>query len=459
MVSFPYRDLAETDPAAILGIPQSELALVRWWPLDTTADKYHFFPDTRASLVPPDTQQADPNDRTVPFPPAGLGYFLSIPRQAVLDIQGQPLQTTSTHIRLYRGQTAPRGWNLIGNPYNEDVGWGTVQFELNGERLDLREAIDEGITEGVLYEFVQGVGDNPGFYDFNPEPTAALMETRKGYWVHVNEDVRARVFSSGIGSAADDAVADEAASSEGDGWMLTLQARAGDYQDPRNIIGVASNASAGYDPHWDIPEPPAVADGLRVSMVRDGWGAQSGSYARDVRGPSDPAEWEVQVACALPNQEVELTWPSLNAEVPGDVNLVLEDQETGKTVYMRTSSGFRFQTGDDGGVRHLTIRVADGATSLAVSTMSAQNTSGGAMISYSVSAPAEVAVEVMNIAGRLVKTFPAREVDGGTQETVSWNGVGDRGSAVPSGRYIVRLTALATDGQTVQAIRPFSVER
>jgi flagellar hook assembly protein FlgD len=68
-------------------------------------------------------------------------------------------------------------------------------------------------------------------------------------------------------------------------------------------------------------------------------------------------------------------------------------------------------------------------------------------------------VDVLNIAGRLVKRFAAREVDGGTQETVSWNGVSDRGSAVPAGRYIVRLTALAEDGQTVQAIRPFSINR
>lgn len=459
MVSFPYRDLSVTDPAAILGIPESEIALVRWWPLDTNVDKYRFYPDARASLVPPDTQRSDINDRTVPYPPAGLGYFLSIPRQAVLDIQGQPLQDLpSTHIRLYRGQQAPRGWNLIGNPFDEPVGWGTVQFEIGNDRLDLREAIDEGVTEGVLFEFVQGVGDDPGFYDFNPEPTGAVMEPRKGYWVHVNEDARARIYSSGIGGASV-AASSEDAQVASDGWELTLQARAGDYVDPRTIIGVQSTASAGYDPQWDIPKPPAVADGLQVSMVRDGWGANSGAYARDIRGPGDPGEWEVQVACALPNREVELTWPNLNAEVPGDVRLILEDQDTGRRVYMRTSSAFRFQTGDEGGVRHLTIRKAESAGSLAVSTMAAQKTSSGAMITYSLSSPAEVSVEVMNIAGRMIKKFPAREVEGGTQETLSWNGVSDRGSAVPSGRYIVRLTALATDGQTVQAMRPFSIER
>ena len=457
IVSFPYRDLAVVDPSVILGIPAAEFALVRWWPLDTLTDKYHFYPDARASLTPPDCEQANLNDRTVPYPPAGLAYFLSIPRQAVLDIQGQPLQAPSSHIRLYRGQQAPRGWNLIGNPYDESVGWGTVQFEVDNDRLDLGEAISEGYTEGVLFEYVQGIGGNPGFYDFNPEPTAAVMEARKGYWLHVNQDIRARVYSTGIGVAAESAAGDEVAAAEG--WSLTLSARAGEYQDPRNIIGVQSTASAGYDPQWDIPEPPAITDGVQVSMVRDGWGENSGAYARDMRGPGDPGEWELQVACALPNAEVELSWPNLNAEVPAGVRLVLEDLDSGRTTYMRTSAGFRFQTGADGAVRHLRISAQDGAQSLAVGTMAAQPAAGGAMITYSVSAPAEVTVDVMNIAGRLVKRFAARNVDGGAQETVSWNGISDRGSSVPSGRYIVRLTALATDGQTVQAIRPFSVER
>lgn len=459
MVSFPYRDLAVTDPSVILGMPLSELALVRWWPLDTTVDKYHFYPDARASLVPPDCQQANLEDRTVPYPPAGLGYFLSIPRPAVLDIQGQPLQDVpSTHIRLYRGQSAPRGWNLIGNPFDEQLGWGTVQFETNGQRLDLREAIAEGITEGVLFEYVQGSGGRPGFYDFNPDPAAAIMQPRKGYWLHVNEETRARIYSTGVGiSATTDGAGSEPQVE--DGWTLTLQARAGEYQDPRNIIGVKSTASAGYDPQWDIPKPPPIVEGLQMSMSGAAWGDNAGRYARDIRGISESSVWDVEVACALPDTEVEVSWPQMNAEVPGDVRLVLEDLETGRKVYMRTSNGYRFRTGADGAIRHLRVSTAGGGQTLAVQSMSAQSTAGAVMITYSLAAPAEVSVEIINIAGRLIRQYAAREVDGGTQETLSWNGVSDRGSAVPSGRYIVRLTALGADGQTVQAIRPFSITR
>jgi len=152
----------------------------------------------------------------------------------------------------------------------------------------------------------------------------------------------------------------------------------------------------------------------------------------------------VEVACALPDTEVEVSWPQMNAEVPGDVRLVLEDLETGRKVYMRTSNGYRFRTGADGAIRHLRVSTAGGGQTLAVQSMSAQSTAGAVMITYSLAAPAEVSVEIINIAGRLIRQYAAREVDGGTQETLSWNGVSDRGSAVPSGRNVIDLPPLSS---------------
>ncbi len=460
MVSFPYRDLVVTDPSEILGTPIEDFALARWWPLERGIDKYFFYPDDRASLVPPDTQQDDPDERTVPHPPAGLGYFLSVPRESVLDIQGQPLEDVpSSHIRLYHGQYPPQGWNMIGNPYSDPISWGGVQFEVGERLLDLSDAIREGVTGGHVFRFVQGTGDQPGYYDFTPDPLAASLEPGEGYWVHVNRDARVHIFGATAGVA--EASEREAGQplDEAEGWTLTLSARAGDFVDPRTIIGVKSTASAGYDPQWDVPKPPPLVDGLQVSMVRPNWGAHSGRYAMDIRGPGDDAEWDIEVACSLPDTEVEISCPQMTTEVPDDVRLVLEDLETGRTVYMGTSTGYRFRTGPDGGVRNLRVHAREAGRALTVQSMSAQSVADGAMITYSVSEASEVSVEILNIAGRTVRAFSSRAVTGGEQETLLWNGLSDRGSAVPSGRYIVRLTALAEDGQTVRAIRPFSVTR
>ncbi len=451
IVSFPYRDLLETNPSVILGTPLQDLAMVRWWPLDDGVDKYHFYPDTRASLVPPDTVQADVDDRTVPYPPAGLGYFLSLPQTAILEIQGATLDDIpTTHIRLYYGQTPPRGWNLIGNPYGEPVSWGTVQFVTGGVRQDLREAIDAGVTEGVLFEYVSGGGGQGGYYDFAPEPASAMLAPMTGYWLHVNQDTRVIIYGGGVGTTGDQVAAAE--QSVTDGWVLRLCAQAGGYQDPSNYIGVGSAASAGYDPSYDVPEPPSLVGTLQMYMSRPGWGANAGRYAKDVRGATDSGVWDVDVSCKLPNTEVTVTWPEMNAQVPADVKLVLEDLD---------SSGYHFRSGPDGCVRHLRIRAESGTGRvLVMSSVGARGTTGGgAAIMYSLSRSAEVSVEVRNMAGRLVKRFAAQEAEGGTQQTVMWNGVSQLGSVVPAGRYLVKLTARAEDGQTVQAIRPFSIMR
>jgi hypothetical protein len=465
IVSFPYRDLEQTDPGVILGMPlqgADALAMVRWCPLapaDHVGLRYYQYPEPEASLTPPDAMLADPDQRTVPYPPAGLGYFLSLPRTAVLEIRGSTLNDVpSTHIRLYHGDPPYAGWNLIGNPYEQPISWGTVQFVTAGARQDLREAIEAGVTEGVLFEYVGATGGRGAYYDFSPYPTAAMLEPMKGYWLHVNQETRVEIYGGGLGTAAEPAAT---AADGADGWLLRLSAVAGGYQDPSNYIGVSSAASAGYDPGHDVPEPPALVGTLQMYMPRPGWGNHAGRYAKDVRASTDGGVWDVDVLCKLPDSEVEITWPALNAAVPADVKLILEDLDGGRTVYMRTSTGYRFPTGPEGCVRHLRIRAETAAgQTLALNAVTVEGAPGAkTVITYALSKSAAVSIEVSNIAGRLVKRFASRQVEGSAQQSMVWNGVGQLGNPVPAGRYLLRLTARAHDGETVQAIRPFDVMR
>jgi flagellar hook assembly protein FlgD len=75
--------------------------------------------------------------------------------------------------------------------------------------------------------------------------------------------------------------------------------------------------------------------------------------------------------------------------------------------------------------------------------------------SYQLTKPAAVTVEIRNISGVLIKRFAEQMADANATQTVLWNGLSDRGTKVPAGRYLSRITARAEDGQAVQAIRPF----
>lgn len=453
IIALPYPDLATKSPSDVFGVPLDGMALLRWVPSDSRPSKYHVYPDEYASFAPP--------DQLVPDPPVGLGYFLSLPTTGTLSVSGSGVTDETYDISLVYGTDAPRGWNLIGNPYEGYVDWGSVEFLSGNGRQDLSEAMtgDNAVTDGVLFAYVSNAGG--GYYDFAPDPTQATMTPLTGYWLHVLRNATLVVpntstMASASASQRTTRTAAKTAVPSTGHWLLQLQARAGRYEDPANYVGVAAAATDGYDIGLDVSEPPPLVDSLRLYMP-----ATEGNFAKDMRSAvASRQTWDVEVACRLTDTPITVSWPSLNSSVPRDLSLRLEDQDTGASVYMRTSTGYSFQMSEPG-VRHLRI-VADtaSANALVVSGVSvAALSSGQAMFTYAVSRPADVAVEVRNISGLLVRNLGHQTVTAGTTQTLSWNGQSDRGTRVPSGRYLARITARAEDGQSIQVIRPFMVSR
>lgn len=88
-----------------------------------------------------------------------------------------------------------------------------------------------------------------------------------------------------------------------------------------------------------------------------------------------------------------------------------------------------------------------------------QPTAVGAEIVFSLSAEANVTVEVLNIAGRSVAVVVRdREMSEGAN-TLAWNGWNSAGLAVPSGVYLIRLKAADASGAKCQALGTVSVGR
>lgn len=451
IISLPYPGLANQDPSQIFGVPLEQLALLRWVPSDSRFSKYHIYPDEFAGFQPP--------DQLVERPPAGLGYFLRLPSTGTLNINASGLTDPSYNIRLVYGTDAPRGWNLIGNPYEDYVDWGGVEFISANGRQDLREAMTIGanpVTEGVLFEFVSNAGG--GYYDFAPDPTQATMAPLKGYWLHVLKDATLVVHNTGATSASvrPRQAAEPAAAPTATNWNLRLQARAAQYMDPSNYVGISAAATDGYDIGVDVSEPPPLVDSLQLYMP-----ASRGNLAKDMRSAvAGRQEWDVEVSCRLADTPIEITWPTLNSSVPRDLTLRLQDKDSGASVYMRTANGYTFQMSEPG-VRHLQIVAeSSSASALVLSGVNAASApSGQVTLTYMTTREADVSVEIRNISGTLIKNLGQRAATPGTAQTVMWNGRNESGARVPAGRYLARVTARAADGQSVQAIRPFNVSR
>jgi hypothetical protein len=96
---------------------------------------------------------------------------------------------------------------------------------------------------------------------------------------------------------------------------------------------------------------------------------------------------------------------------------------------------------------------------LTVTSATAQPTAGGAEVSFALSAPAEVTVEVLNIAGRPVALLAQGRPSAAGVQRLAWNGQSLTGTAAPAGRYLARVTARDASGAQATALAPVSLGR
>jgi len=126
---------------------------------------------------------------------------------------------------------------------------------------------------------------------------------------------------------------------------------------------------------------------------------------------------------------------------------------------------YQFQSADQHGkaLGPASVRTAGltvGSGSAAITALMAQPThGGGAQITFALSAPADVSVEVANIAGRPIAT-----VTRGTRlrkgvQTLLWHGMSDAGLPAPNGTYVVRVAARGADGALSRSLTTCSIRR
>jgi len=421
LISFPLRPLTQ-DLAALLGVSPDLLLVARWAPTAPGQSKYQIWP------------------RTDPVEP-GRGYWLRIFDDVALSLQGV-LEPED------RPFTVPLkvGWNQIGSPRRAPVDVASLQFEAGGEAA---VGYDEAVTLQIIQDGVFGYSAAEGY------GIVDRLVAFDGYWIRCLRGGGALMrFPALDVAAARVAQSSAAARAGGLAWRLPIIAEATGMHGSA-YIGGADGAADGLD-RWDLQAPPDFGPGVRVRFDPEGRG--EAGYISDVR-PGGARSHSLRVTSTLPGATVRLSWPDMSG-LPEDLVAVLVDEARGGRVYMRTGSSYEIPAGEDGVDARLRIELRSReAAPLMVTSMSAhQSNATAAQITFSLSALADVELEVLNIAGRTVRVMAMGAREAG-QTTLSWNLRDDRGLAVPGGLYLVRLRAHDETGRQAQALRPLQVTR
>lgn len=332
-----------------------------------------------------------------------------------------------------------RGWNMAGNMFDAPLPWGRMNIAPGQAVRNYGFLYDRGTGGYQLVTNMEGIG------------TTSVVPRNAGFWIRSTAAASVMVTPvvSGAAEVADEAPAVSLAAGD---FLIPLSVRAGRCADNTGVAGLISGAAAEM---YAIEKPPVLSPHVDLYFA----GEDGRRLAADIRtAASDARRWEFVVATDQVGERVELSLTDLS-RVPTDMTVTLVDQATGKRLYARTMSGYAY-TADETGSRRFTLEIAPRTEAgLVVSGATARPTGAAAVISYSVSAPAQVSATVMNIAGRPVRTLQSSGVSAAGLNSLTWNLRTDSGVRAPAGRYLVRITAVAEDGQSASVVTTLNVGR
>jgi hypothetical protein len=316
------------------------------------------------------------------------------------------------------------GWNQIANPYAYPVAWDTVRTETGGP-----------VSFPYFYD-----GQQLEYLD-----SVSVLHPWEGYFV----------FNSDTGTqttlripTVDTSVRPPRAAGPvaGDPYIISMSAQVEgtEYFDSRNSVGLIEQAADEFDP-YDVPEPPVLAEGLRMSVVESGV-----RYMRHYKTRNGEGQfWDMETMSPVPDKPVRVTIRDAG-DNPGGFELYLLDMDEERALGL-TDSTFNLHMKGINDVRH--IRVIIGTKEFAEANSSGiplipleyvleQNFPNpfnpGTTIRYQLSKTGMTTMEVFNLLGQRITTLVHEEQKAGAY-TVVWNGENSAGSIVASGVYIYRV--------------------
>jgi hypothetical protein len=447
LISLPYFQPQTGQPTrsvsaeTILG---TGFQMFRWLPEAGRYAKYNSLgpPQDPAASFDRVSEQAGPEGGSA-MAPLGLAYFIDLPSDTAVLTEGAPAPEVPFRIPL------KKGWNMIGNPFAFNVPWVGCEVETSsGVRMSLQEAADKEIILPQLFRYENGT------YTWQTAPAGVLYKW-EGFWVRAFQDCTLIVLPLPTGGRSMSA---DATRPGGSGWLLRFSAVAGAARDGNTVIGVNSRAADGYG-REDVPKPPSLSPYVSVRILNPDWGARAGAYAQDVRRSDNRRQtWQLQVETDQVNETVTLRWEGIN-DVPSRVRLTLIDEVTGRRIAMRATGSYTYQPGGASTRSFTVIAEPDVRSALRVSSVRVRATRGsGFSIDYTLSGEAQVQIAITDASGKPVATLMQNTRSAGVH-SATWNGRDNKGIAVPSGTYLVRVEATSPDGERARMVTPIVITR
>ncbi len=410
-------------------------------------------------------------DPTTSIAPIGVGYWMNISDTRLLETSGTPA-TDPVAIPLFGVQDDQgnfrdvAGWNLIGAPFGFPVNWGAVtvrqQTPVGTRDYTLRQAIDAQIINAQLVGW--DVPTRNYFYSIAPDGQLLPFHA---YWVRALQDCTIVVPPTrATATLQSRAVATNAPSLAGAGWRVRLSASVAGDRDAENYFGQVRGANDGED-KFDVQKPPTGPSHADVRFLGTDKRGRKAAYAFDMRpltAGRQKAEWTVAVGAGKGNTDVVMTWDGMR-NLPSRARLTLHDTVSGKTISMNGQSSYTYKNVEAGATRLFTVSLSPGNSGgpLQIRNIRAVSVGGGRAqqhgvnVRFALSQDAEVQATVQTLSGKVVNVLngPTRAVASG-DVLLQWDGRSREGSGVPSGAYVLEITARTDSGEVTTVKRPIT---
>lgn len=378
--------------------------------------------------------------------PVGLGFWLDIEKETVLNISG-PTVNNPVAIRLF---ATGSGWNQVGAPFIFPVDWNAASVVVGSQSYTLQQAIDNNIVKSALVGYDYTRRD----YVFFLAPLGQFVPFN-GYWIKALQDCT--LIVPPIPTTAQ-SVTRAALPPSPKGWRARLMASVAGDRDEQNYFGQVDGAQSGDD-KFDVAKPPSGAGHAYVRFLQKNAAGRASAFAFDMRpAGAMREEWTAAVTTDRENAEVTLSWDGLGS-APRRSRFTLKDTVTGQKISLRGRSSYTYRSGEAGATRLFTLTLEPGQSGGALAITNVNVASGravnGLSVRFTTNQDADVSGIIKTLGGKTVARLGGSgRAAASSQASLRWDGRNANGEPIPFGPYIIELTARSADGQTAQVKRP-----